>query len=217
MAYNFLKYKNYPMAKQKRRLKKYQQKPKKWFKGLSWQKKALVSVVLAAAMVGVGFLTPIVPRPTNNEPGPSAEQKALRDAEVKRVVQDGKIRDQAADALKKGDIAKADDVYQSAVNAEKDPARKVQLSIDYSEIFYASGQFVKAIEVAQKAEPFNSDKFLIADWLSRLYEDQRNFDKAIEYYELAAKWADSPTNKARLSEAYYKSQVDRMLVLEHVQ
>ena len=80
-------------------------------------------------------------------------------------------------------------------------------------MLYAAGKYKEAIDVAKEAEPLSDDKYLIADWLSRLYEDQRQFKEASEYYTLAGKWATSKMNKTRLNKAYYDRQAARVLAL----
>lgn len=149
--------------------------------------------------------------------GLTNEQKAIRDANVKQTQREGAIRDSAADAIEKGDSTKATDVYTEAIKSEKDVTKKIQLYIDQSGVLYAAGKHKQAISVAQEAETVSDDKYLVADWLSRLYEDQKEYKLAADYYKMAGKWATSKTNKTRLNQAYYDRQAVRVLALAEKQ
>lgn len=140
-------------------------------------------------------------------------QKRARDEAVRKAQHDGAIYDSAKQALESGDDEKANSIYNDAINNESDGTRKVELAIDQSRALSAQGKASEAVAVAKKAESYSSDKFLIADWLSKLYEYQRKYSMASVYYTLAGKWADSPTNKTGYDKAYYDTQAQRMNVL----
>ncbi len=138
-----------------------------------------------------------------------AEKKAHKE-HVEQVERDGAVRDSARDAIKDGDLAAAAEVYDNEIKTETDTVRKIQLYIDQSASLYDAGNAKEAIAVAKKAEPLSDDKFLVADWLSRIYEDQKQYALAATYYTLAGKWSDSSTNEAKLDKAYYDAEATRV-------
>ncbi len=179
--------------------------------------KVIVMVALLFAVV-IGILIYFVVATNKEAQDPNdvfltAAQKAKRDANVKQAQREGAVRDRAEEAVAAGDVNKASEIYRNAIQTEADTTKKIQLYIDQSGVLYAGGKHEQAIAVAREAEALADDKFLVADWLSRIYEDQRQYSKAVEYYTLAAKWASSPTNKAKFKEAYYKAQADRVSAL----
>lgn len=195
--------------------KKYKQL-KEWVVNLTpLTKRVLIvsGVLLFIILVSCVLLLIASLRQLDDESGLTAEQKALRDANVRQAQREGAIRDSASDAIEKGDVGKASDVYKEAINSETDIAKKIQLYIDQSGVLYAAGKYQEAIDVAKEAEPISDDKYLIADWLSRLYEDQKQYKLAADYYTLAGKWATSPMNKTRLNKAYYDRQALRASAL----
>jgi tetratricopeptide (TPR) repeat protein len=180
-----------------------------------WTRKKLILVgVVGAAIVVVMILVWWVwlrPHPAT-EQGP-ANDKSQIEASVKQAEQDGKLREEAAAKIKGNSTADANDLYQQAVDAAASAERKTRLYIDLSGVYYAAGKYQEAFDVMDKANDVNPDKFLIADWLSRLYEDQKNYAKAAEYYALASKWADSKQNITGLDKAYYDSKAAAMAAL----
>lgn len=187
------------------------------FLNLPHRAKLVVFASAGAAVVIIAMVSVIAmlnnPKPTE-ELKISDEEAAARDARVKQSKIDGALRDDARAAIRSGDGETADELYTKAIAAEKDTERKVRLYIDQSALLYGTGSPEEAIKVALEAEAITDDKYLTADWLSRLYEDQKMYDKAIEYYNLAGEWADSPTNLAKLDKAYYDNQVKRVKKLE---
>ena len=144
----------------------------------------------------------------------SASQKIQRDARVEQAQRDEALLEKAGDAIKNGDTEAAEDVYKNAIASEKEAERKVQLAIDQARLLYSAGKVADANRVSKEAESYGSDQFLIAEWSSRMYEDQKKYVIAAEYYSLAAKWADSETNKLRYDAQYYKTQAARVIALE---
>lgn len=144
----------------------------------------------------------------------TADEQASRDKRIRQGERDAAIREDASQAAQNGDTEGVIKAYESAIDSEEETARKVQLYIDQSEVFYDVGGVENAIESAKKAETLTDDKYLIADWLSRVYEDQGRYQLAAEYYKLAGEWADSPTNKTGLDKAYYDAQAARVAGLQ---
>lgn len=140
----------------------------------------------------------------------SSDQQSKIEASVAQAQKDGNLRDNAEAEVKKGDTTKAAQLYSTAIADETDAVRKVQLYIDQSGVLYAAGKYPEAFTAAKQAETLTQDKFLVADWLSRLYEDQKDYKDAAAYYILAGQWATSPENKTALTKAYYDAQAARM-------
>lgn len=181
-----------------------------------WTKRniAIITTVLIVLAVGIGAMVwwMMSQRITSSEPSPDIDA-AKAAAEVKQTEADGKLRDTAAEELKNNQAAKADEIYQEAIDAETTVERKTRLYLDLSGVYYAAKQYDEAFEAAKKAENLNPDKFLVADWLSRLYEDQKNYTQAAAYYKLAGEWADSAQNKTALDKAYYDGKAAEMTKL----
>lgn len=193
-------------------------KEKGRFLNLPHRAKLVVFASMGAALVIIAMVSLIAvlsqPTTTVENPNPNDEDDATYEARVEQSKLDGALRDDARAAIKSGDAETADDLYEKAIEAEKETERKVRLYIDQSALLYGTGNQMEAIEKAKQAESITEDKYLIADWLSRLYEDQKMYKLAIEYYTLAGEWADSETNLARLDKAYYDNQVKRVKQLE---
>lgn len=151
---------------------------------------------------------------TDETAAPTAAQLAARDDKVAQIKREGVIHNKALAAIKDGDIAKANDIYASEIASEPDTVRKIQLYISQSQLLYDTGNANKAIKVALQAESVSTDKYLAADWLARMYADQKQYANAARYYTLAGKWAASPTNEALLSKAYYDSQATHAAAME---
>ncbi len=178
----------------------------------------VVTVVIVVAFLAALTLIKINHQPPMPEPAIlTDEQRARRDANVAQSQRDGAIRDSAAQALEQGNADRANQVYQSAIQSENDTTRKIKLTLDQSALLYDAGKYTEAINVAKGAESYSDDQFLVADWLSRLYEDQKQYALAAQYYTLAGKWAKSPTNKTALTKGYYDSQAARVSALVGVQ
>lgn len=194
------------------------QQVKAWLAALSMRTKVIATIGLLFVIIVivliylVGATNPSASNETD-EFGLTATQKAKRDADVRQRQREGLIRDKAEQAINKGDFDEVTDIYKSAINAENDTVKKVQLYLDQSQVLYVAGKYDEAIAVARQAEAIGTDQFLVGDWLSRLYEHQKQYAKAAEYYNLAAKWANSPTNKVGFKEAYYKSEAQRVSAL----
>lgn len=191
---------------------------KAWVAALSVRARVIITIgvlfviILAVLIYLVGATNQSTDRNTD-EFGLTEAQKAKRDADVRQRQREGEIRNRAERAVSEGNVAEMTEIYKNAINAEDDTIKKVQLYLDQSGVLYASGKYEEAIAVARQAEAIGTDQFLVADWLSRLYEDQKQYAKAVEYYKLAAKWAKSSTNKVSFNEAYYNSQAQRVAAL----
>lgn len=170
-----------------------------------WTRRNLLIAGGSAAifiLVVVAMLVWVLQPRQADDPSPAIDaQKAA--AEVRQAEADGKLRSDAASRIKDNKGSAAAQLYQQAVDAEQTAARKTRLYLDLSGVYYAAKQYQEAFDAAAKAEAVNPDKFLAADWLSRLYEDQKNYAKAAEYYRLAGEWADSEQNITALEKPYY--------------
>jgi tetratricopeptide (TPR) repeat protein len=195
--------------------KKYKQL-KEQIDNLSPQAKRVLiagGVLLLIIVVSCILLIIASQRPLDDDSGLTGEEKALRDANVKQAQREGAIRDNAEKAIEKGDVQEVSNVYSEAIKSETNIPKKIQLYIDQSGVLYAAGKYKEAIEVAILAEPISDDQYLVADWLSRLYEDQHEYKLAAQYYTTAGKWATSEMNKTRLNKDYYDRQALRVTAL----
>jgi tetratricopeptide (TPR) repeat protein len=117
----------------------------------------------------------------------------------------------SAEAIVSGDDKTSDAIYRKALDAEKDPTRKVLLAIDQSRLLSVAGQFDKAVSVAKEAESYSTDKYLIDDWLARLYYNKgKKYFDAAEYYAKAGELVSSPTNTGKYPKKYYDEKVALM-------
>lgn len=181
---------------------------------LSYRTKVVIAIT--AGLIVVGILVVVLIGLNQGNTGDldiTADQKAKREANVKRSQRDSAVLDEATDAIEEGNAEKANEVYEAAIESEEDTARKVKLAIDQSRLFYYAGKVDEAIRVAKEAENLGDDKFLIAFWLARVYEDQKQYKLAADYYVLAGKWATSDTNKTKLKKEYFDTQASRTSTL----
>lgn len=169
-----------------------------------------ITVVVGVAILVVAVVGLSRHQPSSNQPPGLTTQEAYAEASARVAEQDGQVRDQARQAVAAGDLSKTDQIYQTAINSETTTIRKIQLLIDESGVLYESGKYTDAVQTAKKAETLSDDKYLVADWLSRLYEDRHEYSLAAEYYRLASKWANSPMNKTGLTKSYYDDKAALM-------
>lgn len=175
----------------------------------------LIVVIAAGVVILLGIVLAVVlvflqPKPADEK---TNKQETANEIYLKQAKQDIDVRDDAQKALSRGDTNKAEDIYGDAIKAEPDPVRKVKLSIDQSKVLYGAGKYNEAIAVAKHAEVLTEDKFLVADWLSRVYEAREQYAEAANYYSLAGKWASSETNTLGRTKAYYDNQAARVSAL----
>lgn len=175
-------------------------------------------IVIGAALVVVIVIAGILillsgQNKLSDDSGFTEAQKQQRELRIQQSKRDGAILDSAKVAIDKGDTAQADEVYKTAIQSEQDTTRKIKLHIDQSGLLYGAGKVQEAIDAAKKAEGLSDDKYLVADWLSRIYEDQKQYKLAAEYYTLSGQWADSPNNLAKLTKSYYDGEATRVLAL----
>ena len=165
-------------------------------------KKPIIWMAVAAACVIVVIIVIIV---RLNEPRPTVVGPEAIDA--KRA---GTIRDKAIAQIDTGDTEGANRTYEAAIEAEKNVIKKTSLMIDQSEVLFNAGKQKEAIAVAKKAETLGDDKYLGADWLARVYEQQGNAQESARYYRLAGQWASSKTNVSGFDAAYYEAEAKRV-------
>jgi tetratricopeptide (TPR) repeat protein len=185
---------------------------------LSPETKRIALLAVGIAVI-IGVLATVLilinqPRTEDNGITLTDEQKKVQEQNVNQATREGALRDDAAAALKKGNAEEANKIYEQAIESESDTARKVSLYLQQSGVYYDQDKVKEAIAVAKKAETISDDKFLVADWLSRIYEDQKQYKLSAQYYNLAADWADSPTNKTGLGEDFYRDEASRVASLE---
>ncbi len=170
-------------------------------------------VITVIALVILSIIAWMLMRqPHANEPEVTTDKGQI-EASVKQAEKDGKLREEATAKIKSNSTADANDLYQQAIDAEATAERKTRLYIDLSSVYYAAGKYKEAFDIMDKADEINPDKFLLADWLSRLYEDQKNYPKAAQYYKLAGEWAGSKQNITALDKNYFDSKAAEMETL----
>lgn len=167
----------------------------------------MIVVVVAAAGLLIGQHHSDTSKSANSSNEARLQQKA------KDIKHDGAIRTSARSAIDKGDYNRANQIYSDSIKSEPDGTRKVELAIDQSSVLYDAGKYAEAIKAARDADAYSEDKFLIADWLSRIYEDQRQYALAAQYYTMAGKFASSPTNSTGYTKSYYDQQAARVSAL----
>lgn len=181
-----------------------------------WAKRrsVLIGALLVVVLVlGAGVAYMLFSRQTATEGDASQAKQKETEQRTKQAEDDGKLQADAAKQISSNKGGEAEKLYQQAVDAADGQERKTQLFIDLSAVYYKEKQIDQAIAVAKKAEQQNPDKFLIADWLSRIYEDQKNYKEAEKYYRMAAASAGSPQNKTALDKAYFEDEADRVAKL----
>ncbi len=178
-------------------------------------KKPVLIGVVALVVFGILVTVAALLSQNNSEDGSVYTQQEIEDRDARKAESEryGALINSANDALDKGDTSGADKVYEEAIESEQDVVRKILLYKDQSQVLYNNGKFQQAIDIMKEADKLSEDKFIVADWLSRLYEDQKNYKQAEKYYRLAAEWADSETNTAKISKEYLEKQADRVAKL----
>lgn len=172
------------------------------------QKRVIVIVIVVALIVIVSVAVAlffIMKQSRGNDQMPPAIAK-----DVENAKKSGQVRDKAQKEIARGDTKAASQSYDDAIRAEPDMTRKIKLAIDQSEVLFNAGKYDEAFDAAKKGEAITSDKYLIADWLSRLYEQHGDLQQAANYYILAGQWASSPTNVSGLDKAYYDGEAARV-------
>jgi|TARA_B100001245_G_scaffold236596_1_gene228640 tetratricopeptide (TPR) repeat protein len=122
--------------------------------------------------------------------------------------------ERASKAAEEGDTTEVKKQYRTLIDAESDIERKTVMMIDWSGVLYAAGYHQEAIAVAKEAESLNEDRFLVADWLSRVYEYEKKYDQSVKYYLLAGELADSPMNNLGFDKAHYDAEAARVKALD---
>lgn len=170
----------------------------------------MVGGLLIVLAIGIGVLVWFLQNNRASEPTAKTETDETVSARVARADEDGKLRDTAAAEAQKGDTKKVGQLYAQAIASESDTVRKIQLYVDQSGVLYTAGKYPEAFEAAKQAEGLSNDKFLAADWLSRIYEDQKDYVNAAKYYRLAGQWADSAQNQTGITKATYDEEANRV-------
>ncbi len=138
------------------------------------------------------------------------EDPAKAKVNMAREKADGQLRDESAKAIASGDTQKVEQIYKTAVQNETEVARKIQLYVDQSAVLYAAGRVDEAIAAAKQSDTLSTDRFLVADWLSRVYEDRKDYSQSAKYYRLAAEWAHSDMNRTGMTKQQYEAEAARV-------
>ncbi len=179
---------------------------------LTTKAKIIVGLIIGVviAVIATFIVTTTIIRQITGTSGYDTQQ--LREDYAGKDTQSRKVDalTDAKSALKAGEDRRVTDTYEQAIAAEPDSTRKVKLAIDQSLLLYNFGKYDEAVEVAKKAESYSSDKYYIADWLGRLYENGKKYADAATYYTLASSLASSPTNDTGFDKQYYATKVTEM-------
>jgi len=168
---------------------------------------AIVAVVVIVVVVVTFVITSAISRQLAGSTG-SATQEDFTKKNTETRQQDA--RTSAAAAIASGDDKASASIYLQALAAEKDPTRKVKLAIDQSRLLSYANKFDEAVDVAKSAEAYSDDKYLINDWLARLYAKGQRYSDAATYYAKAGELVASPTNTGRYEKKYYNDKVAAM-------
>ncbi|MDB5177324.1 MAG: hypothetical protein JWN75_992 [Candidatus Saccharibacteria bacterium] len=161
---------------------------------------AIVATVVIIIIVLTFIITSTISRQLTDSAGSAVQQDFTKKDTATRQ---NDARSSAATAIASGDDKTAATIYKRALDAEKDPTRKVKLAIDQSKLLSYAGKFDEAVDVAKSAEAYSDDKYLINDWLARLYAKGKRYSDAATYYEKAGELVASPTNAGRYEKKYY--------------
>ncbi len=189
---------------EKRNEQQYMNKNERSYRGfLSFVATKKVAIVFGVAVVvvvaGVVLLRVVLGGSGDSGDGSDRQEYAVRTA---------------GDAMRSGNEGQAGDIYEKEIDAETDPTKKVELAIDHSSMLYGAGKHDRALDVATEAEAYSEDKYLIADWLGRLYEARKMYGEARKYYELALKHVESPTNNNGYTKKHYDKKIAAMTAAE---
>ncbi len=163
-------------------------------------------VFVFVAAIAIYIATQVISQQIKDSSGISKQEFAAKNTENRQK----DARGASADAIASGNDQKAANIYEQAIAAEPDPARKVQLAIDHSKLLYLKGKFDEALEVAKQAEGYSDDKYLVYDWLARLYAGDKQYAQAASYYEKAGSLVNSPTNIGKYTKSYYDRNAANM-------
>ena len=169
-------------------------------------------IIVVLAVVSFGILQLVAG--INDKKDVSPEEKKITEQSVKRAKEDGELQTKAKEEIKNNDVIKAGEVYQEIVDRTDEVNRKIELYVDLANVYYDSGKTKEAIEAAKKAEALSSDRFLAADWLSRAYEDQKEYANALKYYVIARDSVASVQNEYQFDKAYYDGEIARVTKLQ---
>jgi|GEM_PF-1729465 len=169
---------------------------------------AAVSGILIV-LVALITVTVLVLQSNNDKGFGLTEEQKSELAKKEDLERERAVTGYAYDALAKGNSEDANAIFEDAIKAEEDIEQKIRLRLNQSKILYGKGEVKEAIKVALQAEPMSEDKFLVADWLARLYDDQKEYKLAEKYYRLAAEWSHSEMNRAGMSKDYFERRAVR--------
>lgn len=166
---------------------------------------ALIVIVFGGAVATL-IITSSIARQLGDSSGTQIQDYSKKDTESR---QKDALTD-AAEALEGGNDKKAGDIYKNALAAETNPTKKVELAINQSKVLLMSGKNDEAIRVAQEAESYSEDKYLISDWLGRVLASGKRYNEAATAYSRAGSLVASPTNKGGYTKDYYDDKVASM-------
>lgn len=172
-------------------------------------KKAVVFCVVVILILGSASMLAKTLIDNRNKTQAEVRHQAF----VSEVGKDNNLRKKANEQLAKNKNSNLDDVYMSEISKEPVAAQKVKLYLNQSSVLYTAAKYDEAIASAKKAETLQSDKFLVADWLSRIYEDRKDYKNAETYYKLAAVWASSMQNSTALDKSHFEQEAERVATL----
>lgn len=180
---------------------------------LSARTKVIISVVLTVLVV-LGIATTVLVVLANKTKPANEAPKGPLTSEQKRQAQEQEAKDllsiikTAQSAMERGDSAKVASIYDNELQQTTDATRKIKLLIDESRVFAYGGKYDKATKAAKDAEALSSDKYLAAEQLANLYELNKQYALAAQYYTLAGQSVGSENNLGGFSKAYYDKKAE---------
>lgn len=173
----------------------------------------LIYILIAAVVLAVvGLVAVVFYIVSDSKPKGSESNANLTEQETVavQIKSRGDVNDQAAKYISSGDWDNFKNTYKDAIQKETDPTMKVRLALDEYLEFCNHNKYDDAEKVLKLAEDYSDDKFLVADALARFYSTLKiDYKQATEYYKLAAKFADSKTNKSGYTAEYYNDNAVR--------
>lgn len=180
--------------------------------------KKLAIIALLVGLVLVGCVAALLFYVNGSGTKPEGAENDKDNQQIENDIalskKDEALKNNAEKSIKNGDTTGADQLYQEAIDNEQVVARKIQLYIDLANAYYDSGKQDQAIETVKRAMSLSTDQFLAADWLSRAYEDRKEYTDAIKYYQIAKDSVASTQNQYNFDAGYYDRQITRVKNLQ---
>ncbi len=175
---------------------------------LSARTKVIIAAVVAVLVV-LGIVIAILVVLANKTKQADSTVQAPLTAEQKRQAREQEAKDllviivEAQSAMERGDSNKVAAIYDAELKQTNDVTRKIRLLVDESRVYVYGGKYDKAVKAAKDAEALSSDKYLAAEQLAKIYESNKQFALAAQYYTLTGQSVGSENNLGGFTKDYY--------------